>query len=67
MTGTSGRQRAPAECFDKFLLAVPPPAIASHFDQMTASMMPMIIANAEQSRILTTLRDTLRPKLLGGR
>ena len=66
MTGTSGRQRVPSDCFEKFLLAVPPPAIARRFDEITAPLMAKIKANSTQSRTLATLRDTLMPKLLSG-
>ena len=66
MTGTSGRQRVPSECFNTFWLAVPPPEIAARFDELTAPLMAKIKANADKSRILATLRDALLPKLLGG-
>lgn len=66
MTGTSGRQRVPSECFNTFWLAVPPPDIAERFDELTAPLMAKIKANADQSRTLATLRDTLLPKLLSG-
>jgi type I restriction enzyme S subunit len=66
MTGTSGRQRVPFECFNAFWVAVPPPEIALRFDELTTPLMEKIKANTAQSRILATLRDTLLPKLLSG-
>lgn len=66
MTGTSGRQRVPTGCFDSFLVAVPPAAVAERFGAITASLMNGIQANARQSRTLAALRDTLLPKLLSG-
>jgi type I restriction enzyme S subunit len=66
MTGTSGRQRVPSECFNTFWLAVPPPDIAERFNELTAPLMAKIKANAHQSRTLANLRDTLLPKLLSG-
>jgi type I restriction enzyme, S subunit len=66
MTGTSGRQRVPSECFNTFWLAVPPPDIARRFDELTAPLMAKIKAIATESRTLATLRDTLLPKLLSG-
>jgi type I restriction enzyme S subunit len=66
MTGTSGRQRVPSECFNTFWLAVPPPDIARRFDELTAPLMAKIKANSTESRILATLRDALLPKLLSG-
>lgn len=66
MTGTSGRQRVPAECFDKFLLAVPPAAVARKFDEFTSHLFTKIKANTQESRTLAALRDSLLPKLLSG-
>ena len=66
MTGTSGRQRVPSDCFNSFLLAVPPTNIAICFGDITGPLMMKIKANADQSRTLATLRDTLLPKLLSG-
>ena len=66
MTGTSGRQRVPSECFNTFWLAVPPRNIAHRFDELTAPLMAKIKANSTESRTLATLRDTLLPKLLSG-
>jgi len=66
MSGTSGRQRVPSECFNSFWLAVPPPEIAVRFDELTAPVMERIKCNTEQTRTLATLRDTLLPKLLSG-
>ena len=66
MTGTSGRQRVPSECFNTFWLAVPPSDIARRFDELTAPLIAKIKANSTESRTLATLRDTLLPKLLSG-
>ena len=66
MTGTSGRQRVPSECFNTFWLAVPTPAVSRRFDELTAPLMAKIKANSTESRTLATLRDTLLPKLLSG-
>ena len=66
MTGTSGRQRVPSECFNTFFLAVPTPNIACRFDELTAPLMAKIKANSTESRTLATQRDTLLPKLLSG-
>jgi type I restriction enzyme S subunit len=67
MTGTSGRQRVPSDCFTQFKLAVPSDEkIAQRFGEITKPWMTMIHANIEQSRTLANLRDTLLPKLLSG-
>jgi type I restriction enzyme S subunit len=66
MTGTSGRQRVPSECFNTFWLAVPSPEVARRFDELTSPLMAKIKANSTESSTLATLRDTLLPKLLSG-
>ena len=66
MTGTSGRQRVPSDCFHSFWIAVPPTDIARRFNELTAPLMAKIKANSTESRTLTILRDTLLPKLLSG-
>ena len=66
MTGTSGRQRVPPECFDGYLLVVPPPEIAVFFGEIVAPMFARVKANAAESRVLGATRDTLLPKLLSG-
>jgi type I restriction enzyme S subunit len=66
MTGTSGRQRVPSECFKNFLLAVPAPEFAHRFDCLTAPLLAQIKANTRQSRTLADMRDALLPKLLSG-
>ena len=66
MTGTSGRQRAPAACFDKYMLAVPPEALAKRFGEFAKDVMTKIRSNDQQSRTLAALRDTLLPRLMSG-
>ena len=66
MAGTSGRQRVPAECFNHYLVAVPPEPVARCFGDIVARFMASIRANDEQSRTLAAIRDTLLPKLLSG-
>ena len=66
MTGTSGRQRTPADCFWQYLMAVPTEEIAIKFGDLVKPLTTKIRANSEQSRSLSTLRDTLLPKLMSG-
>jgi type I restriction enzyme S subunit len=66
MTGTSGRQRVPSECFNNFFIAVPPSEVARRFDELTAPLMAKIKTSSDESRALATLRDTLLPNLLSG-
>lgn len=66
MTGTSGRQRTPASCFDSFLVSVPPEKLAKKFGEFAKYVIDKIRANDEESRALTCIRDTLLPKLMRG-
>ena len=66
MTGSSGRQRVPAESLDHFRLARPPAGLAEAFAERVQPYFHRIRAAADESRSLATLRDTLLPKLLSG-
>ncbi len=66
MTGTSGRQRVPPDCFNQYLLAIPPEAIVRRFGDFVRPFIKQISANVEQSKHLAAIRDALLPKLLSG-
>ena len=66
MSGTSGRQRAPAECLDSFLVTVPSPEVAEHFGSVVAPWFESIKQSDAESATLAATRDTLLPKLLSG-
>ncbi|MCC7554709.1 MAG: restriction endonuclease subunit S [Methanoculleus marisnigri] len=66
MSGTSGRQRAAASCFDNYPVVVPSSAVAKQFEKIVKSIMLLIKQKDEESRTLTALRDTLLPKLISG-
>lgn len=66
MTGSSGRQRVPAECFDSYSVVVPKDEVAKRFGSLVKPLMQGITQRDEESRTLATLRDTLLPKLLSG-
>ncbi len=66
MTGTSGRQRVPATCFDRFPVVVPDDDVAVAFGQFVQPAFRKTKANDLQSRILEKTRDRLLPKLLSG-
>jgi type I restriction enzyme S subunit len=66
MTGTSGRQRVPPDCFNQYPLAVPPEPIARQFGDLVRPLVQQISANAQQSRTLAIARDALLPRLLSG-
>ena len=66
MTGTSGRQRVPAECFGSYQVVVPPRQIAEIFGMTAGSVMRVLKQHDEESRTLAAIRDALLPKLLSG-
>jgi type I restriction enzyme S subunit len=66
MTGTTGRQRVPADCLSNFTMAVPPTELAAEFGKFANAVFEKMKGNDEESRTLAALRDTLLPKLLSG-
>ena len=66
MTGTSGRQRVPAECFNAYPIVVPPEKIAVRFGEIVRPFMLAIKEYDEESHTLAAIRDVLLPKLLSG-
>jgi len=66
MTGTSGRQRVPADCFANYLLAAPIAQVAKAFGRFSEGVMQKIKSNDEESSTLASLRDALLPKLISG-
>jgi type I restriction enzyme S subunit len=66
MTGSSGRQRVPAESLSHYFLAMPPRAIAERFGALIHPFFARVTAAAGESRTLAALRDVLLPKLLSG-
>jgi type I restriction enzyme S subunit len=66
MTGSSGRQRVPAEALSHFKVAVPSAEIATEFGKLVSPLIARASAAVKQSRILRALRDTLLPKLISG-
>jgi type I restriction enzyme S subunit len=66
MTGTSGRQRAPAECLNKYPVVVPDVKIAAKFGEFADVCMAMMKQNDDEATALAMARDQLLPKLLSG-
>jgi type I restriction enzyme S subunit len=58
--------RIPLIQFPNYLVLNPPPALKEAFESRVAPLWAKIHSNADQSRTLATLRDTLLPKLLSG-
>ncbi len=66
MTGSSGRQRVPAQCLKQYRLVVPPAPVAQRFGEVAQGLMDRIRVNSDQNRTLAALRDALLPKLVSG-
>ena len=58
--------RIPLIQFPNYLVLNPPPALKEVFESRVTPVWTRIHSNANQSRTLATLRDTLLPKLLSG-
>lgn len=67
MTGTSGRQRVPAEVFSHFLLIFPSRDIAIQFGKNVQPLFSCISETTRESRTLAIIRDTILPELISGR
>ena len=66
MVGSSGRQRVPSDAVSGFTLPLPPEEILVKFGLLATDLMRRISANADQSVILSKIRDALLPKLISG-
>ena len=66
MTGSSGRQRVPAQSLEHFRLAVCPESISDAFGRAVRPMFARASEAAAETRTLAALRDSLLPKLISG-
>ena len=66
MTGSSGRQRVPAQSLDHFRLAVSPQPISDAFGRAVGPMFARASEAVAEARTLAALRDSLLPKLISG-
>lgn len=66
MSGASGRQRVRNECFDSYLLAVPPRGIADTFEASVEPLFSQVAVLTDETECLRQLRDILLPKLVSG-
>ena len=67
MTGTSGRQRVPNDCFDHLLICVPSGEVVKRFDDIITPLFEKIKNNAKECINLREARDSLLPKLMSGK
>ena len=66
MSGSSGRQRAQADVLKEYEIKIPPLELIEKINLQLDGILPRLIINANQIRILEKLRDTLLPKLMSG-
>jgi len=66
MSGASGRQRVRNECFDAYMLAVPPSDLADRFEDCAGPLFDTAYQLNLQARKLSSLRDLLLPRLVTG-
>ncbi len=67
MTGSSGRQRVPVSALSNYRLPLPGGGKVSEvFGEIVQPFFLLASRNAEKSRTLAALRDTLLPKLISG-
>jgi type I restriction enzyme S subunit len=66
MTGTSGRQRIPADSLSAYPVVQPPAAVCTAFSSVIQPMFRRMSAAFLESRTLAAVRDALLPKLISG-
>jgi type I restriction enzyme S subunit len=66
MTGSSGRQRVPAESLSHFLVVSPSKHVAELFGKLIEPFFARANAVTDESHTLASLRDVLLPKLISG-
>lgn len=67
MTGASGRQRVQDQCFDNFLVKVPPETLRQRFTEVVRPMVEQIRVLCRKSEHLQRTRDLLLPRLISGK
>lgn len=66
MSGSSGRQRCPAEAVERYEIAKPDGAMVSEFAAEAEPSFALLRGRLDESQVLGVLRDTLLPKLMSG-
>ena len=66
MTGSSGRQRVPITAFDSYSVVIAEETIIEKFGDSANEILKKMKQNDIESQILSSLRDTLLPKLISG-
>ena len=66
MNGSSGRQRVSGDCIGNYLMPLPNELFLKEFSEIFTSIMAKIKFNSEESIRLSSMRDSLLPKLMSG-
>ncbi len=66
MSGSSGRQRVPAEALNRFPTVQPPHRLLKAFGEFAGRVVALMRTNDRSSQVLAEIRDALLPRLLGG-
>ena len=66
MIGSSGRQRVQPNCFDRYLVPIPPTLLATLFDEAVEPMFEQVNRLDQQNQKLAQARDLLLPRLIKG-
>jgi type I restriction enzyme S subunit len=66
MVGSSGRQRVQTNCFNDFILPLPPKVMLGQFDEAVLPCFKQIQILCKQNESLSKARDLLLPRLMNG-
>lgn len=66
MTGSSGRQRVPAESLSQLQVVTSPSPVATQFGRLAKPLFARACAATTESRALANVRDVLLPGLMSG-
>ncbi len=66
MTGSSGRQRVPSTILVDFQMSLPQNYLVDYFSILCKSFLEKISKVSAENSILSSIRDTLLPKLISG-
>lgn len=66
MVGSSGRQRVQTNCFDEFIIGLPPKHLLDQFDEFARHCFHQIKTLEVQNDKLKQARDLLLPRLMNG-
>jgi len=67
MVGTSGRQRVQNDSLATYKICTPDTKLLAQFHEKMQGTFAQIRSNSQQIQTLTTLRDTLLPRLISGK